>query len=336
MLAQADAFHLPLKNETVHCAVTSPPYWGLRDYRINGQLGLEPIPDCLGWATGSPCGECYVCHMVTAFREVRRVLRPDGTVWLNLGDSYCSSPPGNKRPGASEKSTLHRVLSERYRQTLDAGRGTKRDTSHAPGLKPKDLIGIPWRVALALQADGWWLRTDIIWHKPNPMPESVTDRPTRAHEYLFLLVKSARYYYNADAVKEPASPDTYARYTKGRSSRHKWADGGPGNQTIAKSFAHMLKKKNLAQMRNKRSVWTITTEPFSGSHFATFPQALVKPCILAGCPEGGVVLDCFCGSGTTVLVAESLNRQTVGLDLSFSYLSQIAHSRVSWVQRALL
>jgi DNA modification methylase len=220
--------------------------------------------------------------------------------------------------------------------------------SKIDGLKVKDLVGIPWRVAFALQADGWYLRQDIIWHKPNPMPESVRDRCTKAHEYVFLLSKSERYYYDQEALKEPVAEDTEARYERGRSDGHKYADGGPGNQTIAKGFDHMKKSGNKnkrwganetttrtdgsgivetqrgipweGSVRNKRSVWTITTKPYSGAHFAVMPADLVKPCIMAGCREGGVVLDPFSGSGTTAMVARDLSCRYVGIELNPEYV----------------
>jgi len=185
------------------------------------------------------------------------------------------------------------------------------------GFKPKDLIGIPWRVALALQADGWYLRSDIVWQKPNCMPESVCDRPTRAHEYLFLLTKSPKYYYDADAIREPLQADTSARYLRGRSDDHKYADGGPGRQTIARTFAGQVGREG----RNKRSVWTVATSQVKGAHFATFPPKLIEPCILAGCPPGGIVLDPFSGAGTTGLVAQQHGRDYIGIELNPAYVT---------------
>jgi len=324
-----------MEPESVHCVVTSPPYWGLRDYgtatwaggvdptcrhdprmgvsgastlsgahpigsprdrpqnvcvlcgatRIDSQLGLEPTP------------EAYVESMVAVFREVRRVLRSDGTVWLNLGDSYASSG-GERAYGSSDNGT-------------GRGPGTRRHDVPASGLKPKDLVGIPWRVAFALQADGWYLRSDIIWAKPNPMPESVTDRPTKSHEYLFLLTKSPRYYFDADAVREVGiDPD------RQRSDRI----GGTNGHTVRHSPGGVM---GASQSRNIRSVWTIATQPYPGAHFATFPRALVEPCIKAGCPQGGIVLDPFAGSGTTGMVAQSLSRRAVLIDLNGEYLEQV-------------
>jgi DNA modification methylase len=276
--------------------------------------------------------------MVEVFREVKRLLKDDGTLWLNLGDSYATGTKADR-----QQSTNPGVGAN----NLDAQNSVPRIGTPV-GLKTKDLIGIPWRVAFALQSDGWYLRQDIIWHKPNPMPESVRDRCTKAHEYVFLLSKSERYYYDQEALKEPVAEDTDARYERGRSDGHKYADGGPGNQTIAKSFDHMKKSGNKnkrwganetttrtdgsgivetqrgipweGSVRNKRSVWTITTKPYSGAHFAVMPADLVKPCIMAGCREGGVVLDPFSGSGTTAMVARDLSCRYVGIELNPEYV----------------
>lgn len=299
-----------LPDGSINCCVTSPPYFGLRDYGVEGQLGLEPTPDE------------FVAAMVEVFREVRRVLRDDGTLWLNLGDSYSSSPPGNKTKGVSAKSGLNGVNGEsgRYRESLASGHATKRDTSRIPGIKPKDLIGIPWRVAFALQADGWYLRQDIIWHKPNPMPESVTDRCTKAHEYIFLFAKSERYYFDADAIKEQAV------------SNHASGNGFKGRQGGA---IHMPMSGGAGTadqwlpggMRNRRSVWTVSTKPFKGAHFATFPPDLIEPCVLAGCPVDGTVLDPFFGAGTTGLVAQKHGRNCIGIELNPDYIA-IANERL--------
>lgn len=307
-----------LPDASVHCCVTSPPYWGLRDYGVEGQIGLEPTP------------AEYVAKMVAVFREVRRVLRDDGTLWLNLGDCYASSPPGaGPKPGVSG---LAGINSPTYQATLAAGHDTHRGTlvgSRAIGLKPKDLVGIPWRVAFALQADGWYLRSDIIWSKPNPMPESVTDRPTKAHEYLFLLSKSERYYYDAGAISEQAE-------TGGK------VGGFTPNAAIAagvKPTGNMIAERGAAYIRkdtrNKRTVWTIPTEPFPGAHFAVMPTALVKPCILAGCPTGGTVLDPFTGSGTVAAVALENGCGFVGCELNPAYV-EIAKKRIGNVTPALL
>ena len=337
-----------LPSESVHCVVTSPPYWGLRDYQVEGQLGLEPTP------------EEYVANMVEVFREVWRVLNPTGTVWLNLGDSYSGSGRGPSKWNSAQEM--------RSNQTPPSG------------LKPKDLVGIPWRVAFALQADGWYLRSDIIWNKPNPMPESVTDRPTKAHEYIFLLTKNPRYYYDADAIREIS---LYPNDNRGaRSDSRRGTD-----------MNSMNGKTGL--FRNKRSVWEITTHPYPEAHFATYPEKLVEPCILAGTSEKGVcakcskpwvkltevvsvpdrdtrdnrigvipgrdsatrmnskemkrvekadlgwqptcecsadtvsatVLDPFVGSGTTCAVSQRLGRHSIGIDASAEYL-KLAKERI--------
>jgi len=342
--------------ESVHCVVTSPPYWGLRDYgtatwdggdaecdhqkpnadtghiahttlgggtatnaaqvggykdlcrkcgarRIDSQLGLEPTP------------EAYVANMVDVFREVRRVLRDDGTLWLNLGDSYAAGGTGRRDTSGD--------YADRRAEQFGSGRGNgngpkdyaQRDVP--PGLKPKDLVGIPWRVAFALQADGWYLRSDIIWAKPNPMPESVTDRPTKAHEYVFLLSKAPRYYFDADAVREADS---------GQDHRRVVIDGQPslepsGGIAGTHQGIRTLDGRN-GSGRNIRSVWTIATQPYPGAHFATFPEKLVEPCVKAGCPSDGVVLDPFAGSGTVGRVANRLGRRAVLIDLSADYIDQ--------------
>ena len=268
----------------VHCIVTSPPYWGLRDYGVEGQLGLEKTP-----------GE-YVAKMVEIFAEVKRVLRDDGTLWLNLGDSYAAHNSGNN--GYTDNRTNRK---ERYAAGIPAG------------LKPKDLVGIPWRVAFALQSDGWYLRSDIIWHKPNPMPESVRDRCTKAHEYIFLLSKSARYFYDHEASKEPRQDWG----TRDRKPGSAFVDGTPGRSKQGGG-----QNCNFADAgRNKRSVWTVATRPLKDAHFATFPPKLIEPCILAGCPEGGVVFDPFMGAGTTGLVARKHNRHYLGCELNPEYVA---------------
>ena len=267
-----------LEESSVHCVVTSPPYWGLRDYGADGQLGLEETP------------AQHVANMVDVFREVRRVLRKDGTLWLNYGDSYAAT---------------------------------------GSGLKPKDLCGIPWRVAFALQADGWWLRQDIIWHKPNPMPETVRDRCTKSHEYIFLLAKSLRYYYDADAIKEQSvDPESHKGIRKRAPQRF-----------VRESPEKPRTREGLAKLdgvtyprRNRRSVWTIPTAPYHGAHFATFPPDLVKPCIMAGCPDGGTVLDPFTGSGTVAEVARANGCKFVGAELNPEYI-ELAKKRL--LQRGL-
>ena len=284
--------------ESVQCVVTSPPYWGLRDYGEQGQLGLEATP-----------GE-YVAAMVEVFREVRRVLRADGTLWLNLGDSYAGSWGAQGRTGQmSDRSVISaRQISEHPQ--FNSRTGTRIGDG---ALKPKDLVGIPWRVAFALQADGWWLRSDIIWHKPNPMPESVTDRPTKSHEHMFLLAKSERYYYDAAAIAEQSEYAGALVRTKGNEGMDGGYDGHRTRDGLRRGVV-------VGETRNRRDVWSIPTTPFPGAHFATFPPELIKPCILAGSPEGGVVLDPFLGSGTTAMVAKSLGRRAVGIDLNAEYL----------------
>ena len=274
---------------SVQTCVTSPPYFGLRDYGVAGQIGLEDTP------------EEYVDRMVTVFRAVREVLASDGTLWLNLGDSYATRGGANQTPqmgDAFQRRERGKVVICRSKRLSRAGRWGGGNYPAAGGVKPKDLFGIPWRVALALQADGWYLRSDIIWHKPNPMPESVEDRPTKAHEYLFLFSKSERYYYDADAIREPDSSQDHPRNvldlrepSGGLMSPHRGLRSADGR---------------VGMGRNRRSVWTVATRPFSGAHFAVFPPALIEPCILAGCPPGGTVLDPFMGSGTTAQVATNL------------------------------
>lgn len=249
-----------IASNTFQCCITSPPYWGLRDYGIDGQIGAENIVNT------------YIDDLVKVFREVRRTLKDDGTLWLNIGDSYTS---GNRKWRDSDKKNPAREMS--YRPPTPEG------------LKPKDLIGVPWKVAFALQADGWYLRSDIIWNKPNCQPESVKDRPTRSHEYIFLLTKSEKYYYDYQAIREPA---------------------------------------NNAVLKNKRSVWNINTNGFKGAHFAVFPPELVKQCMLAGSSKGEVVLDPFFGSGTVGIVAESLERKCIGIELNSEY-GEIAKERLS-------
>lgn len=399
-----------LPDESVHCVVSSPPFWGLRSYLPDGhpdkhlELGLErAYPE-------------YVETMVGVFREVRRVLRADGTLWLNLGDSYATGAgavgehPGGGKQGArwkggppSDKSTLRgnghvgggpklkslaHVVNRGVHSAEHAGKQayridqmgpmTQPNRMPQPMLKPKDLCGIPWRVAIALQADGWYLRQDIIWSKPNPMPESVTDRCTKAHEYLFLLSKSERYHYDQEAILEPASPNTHARLSQdvqsqigsdrvpgktngnmkavarrgGGNRSHKGTTeyertGDQHHRTKAGLVAFSEKQRKLADAgsgiknngsfdaamaimpieRNRRSVWTVTTQPFKGAHFATFPPALIEPCILAGCPRGGTVLDPFGGAGTTGLVADRLGRDAILIELNSDY-AEMARKRI--------
>ena len=278
-----------MPDESVHCAVTSPPYFGLRDYGVAGQIGLESTPDA------------FVAEMVAVFGEVRRVLRGDGTLWLNLGDSYNAA--GRKGHGS-------RVGFKQGTNRASAG-GADHVRASSDTLKEKDLLMIPARVALALQADGWFLRSEIIWHKPNPMPESVTDRPTSAHEKIFLLAKNARYFYDADAVKEPAIHA--GRIVKATGSGAK--NLNTGNRTAAGFSDH----DTLVTDRNLRNVWTIASRPFKGAHFATFPPALIEPCIKAGSRLGDTILDPFGGSGTTGLVSQRLGRSAILIELNPAY-----------------
>ena len=294
-----------LPEASVHMVCTSPPYFGLRDYGTGDkQIGLEPTP------------EEFVAALVDVFREVKRVLRDDGTLWVNLGDSYVGgggfSPKSPSNLNGSRQST---------------SKGSISGAIGVPnGLKPKDLIGIPWRVAFALQADGWWLRQDIIWHKPNPMPESVTDRCTKAHEYIFLLTKSAKYFYDSEAVKEPVSEVSLKRAEYGwdcdRPSTKNASMGGDGIH-VGKMGTRFVNPTG----RNKRSVWAVNVAPYQGAHFATWPPELVRPMVLAGCPVGGTVLDPFSGSATTGMVALQERRNYIGTDLNPDYLP-LAERRV--------
>ena len=272
--------------------VTSPPYYGLRDYGHEEQIGLEETP------------EEYIKAMVEVFRCVWDVLEDDGTLWLNIGDSYY-----NYRFGKGQALVKQSVANndQDLPQTC-ARRGNKLD-----GLKEKDLIGIPWMLAFALRADGWYLRQDIIWHKPNPMPESVQDRCTKSHEYIFLMSKSQKYYYDAEAIKEAAIHE--GRIVKATGSDAKNGAKGKFGATAAGFTTH----DTLVTDRNKRSVWTVNTKPYAGAHFAVFPSDLIEPCILAGAPAGGIVLDPFMGSGTTAQVAQNLGRQYLGCELNPDY-----------------
>jgi DNA modification methylase len=278
----------------VQTCVTSPPYYGLRDYGCEGQIGLEPTL------------VQYVAELVGVFRLVRSVLADDGTLSLNLGDSYSVQHIGRRDHGTRSPSSRLGPDRDGLPNSTEVQAGPNRSVA---GLKPKDLLGVPWRVAFALQDDGWYLRSDVIWHKPNPMPESVIDRPTKSHEYLFLLAKSSRYYYDAAAIRrEPDNGQDHPRSalhppepTGGLMSPHRGIRNPEGRN---------------GRGRNKRSVWTVTTTPFRGGHFATFPRALIEPCILAGSRAGDIVLDPFMGSGTTAQVATDLGRNSIGCELN--------------------
>jgi DNA modification methylase len=321
-----------LDAESVQCCVTSPPYYGLRNYQVDGQIGLE--------ATHLE----YVEKMVRVFREVYRVLRNDGTLWLNLGDSYASGKGTCFNPGGNT-SSFNTHLKAQNVHPLDRG---NKSTLEAVGLKPKDLIGIPWRVAFALQADGWYLRSEIIWHKPNPMPESVTDRPTKSHEQIFLLTKSARYFYDQSAVKVPLTKASHVRLgqdiaSQAGSDRVPGKTNGPMKAVRFGGAKGADYQKNISPedpnyrngseqwgreyiptpdlKANLRSVWTITTKPFKEAHFATFPPEIPEICIKAGSKVGDTILDPFSGAGTTGMVAEKLGRKYIGIELNPSYVA---------------
>ena len=286
-----------IESGTVQTCVTSPPYWGLRDYGNDGQIGLEESP------------EAFVQNLVKVFQEVKRVLKDDGTLWLNLGDSYSGS-------GKGPAGNLGKTHDERNMET-------KHSAIVPAGLKPKDLVGIPWRVAFALQADGWYLRQDIIWAKPNVMPESVRDRCTKSHEYIFLLTKSPKYYYDHVAIKEPVAASSLKRAESGWKSDRPSAKVGKEGidiEVMGKRFVN-------PEGRNKRDVWFIPTASFKGAHFAVMPEALVEPCVLAGSKEGDIVLDPFTGSGTVGVVALKHGRNFLGVELNPEY-AEIAYKRI--------
>jgi len=266
---------------SIHCCVTSPPYYALRDYETEGQIGREATP------------EEYIERLVAVFHEVKRVLRPDGTFWLNIADTYCKHP----RQGA----------------------------------KWKDMLGIPWRLALALQSDGWYLRSNVIWEKGNAMPESVTDRCSRSYEHVFQLSKSKRYYFDRAAIAEPIAPTTLVRMRSGRGGSHKYAESVPGQTVQAINRprkAGSISEEELPTHRNKRDVWHINTSSYSGAHFAAFPPQLAETCILAGCPAGGVVLDPFFGSGTTGLAAKRHGRHYIGVEINPTFC-RLAEERIA-------
>jgi len=315
-----------LADESVQCVVTSPPYWGLRDYDTSGQIGLEATP------------EQYVIELVEVFREVRRVMAGTGTLWLNLGDSYTSGDRATWRSGASQNK----------------GQDVQNDMPRPktpPGLKRKDMVGIPWRVAFALQEDGWYLRQDIIWAKPNPMPESVTDRCTKSHEYIFLLTKCEQYFYNHEAIKEPSESDhDSGNGFEGRQggAKHMPMSGGAGtkqpwlhrNSNSPRVTGNLPGRDDNGracngpgqEYRNTRSVWRVGTQPYSEAHFATFPLELPRRCIKAGCPADGVVLDPFMGSGSTGVACVNLGAKFIGIERERAYFD-IACERIDQAQR---
>lgn len=286
-----------LPDNSINCCITSPPYYGLRDYGNDRQIGLEDTP------------EEYIEKLVNVFHEVYRVLMPDGTLWINIGDCYAGSMKG----AAQFPDNAMNYKQGTNRGTLGKATLVKQCT----GCKPKDLIGIPWMLAFALRADGWYLRQDIIWNKPSVMPESVRDRCTKSHEYIFLLSKRRKYYFNAGEIAEPAS--TYNEIVRDRSTTK--LNNTPGRSKMGGLV------RNDYHTRNKRSVWTVATQPLREAHFATYPEKLIVDCIKAGCPEGGIVLDPFIGAGTTALVARKLNRNYVGFELNPDYVN-IAQRRI--------
>jgi DNA modification methylase len=292
LLGDAMARLSEMESDSVQACITSPPYWGLRDYGVAGQLGLEQTPDE------------YVANMREVFEQVRRVLKPDGTLWLNLGDSYAGGGCGSRDPVKWPKQSRNDHMAKHVKAKS--------------GLKTKDLVGIPWRVAFALQAAGWYLRQDIIWHKPNPMPESVRDRCTKAHEYIFLLAKSPKYFFDSEAILEPFV-ETRSGQTKARASTPLTAM--KNDQSNSGGFTRTRDGKN------KRSVWTVTTKPFKGAHFATFPPDLIEPCVLAGTKPGDTILDPFFGAGTVGLVAMKHQRNWIGIELNEAY-ADIAKKRL--------
>ena len=309
-----------LPDNSIDCCVTSPPYYALRDYGCDGQIGLEETP------------EKYIESLCDVFSEVRRVLTPEGTLWLNIGDSYNGNKVGNtevvKNKKVSESNDFHKKL--------------------WGGAKPKDLIGVPWMLAFSLRSQGWYLRQDIIWHKPNPMPESVTDRCTKSHEYIFLMSKSQKYYFDYEAIQEPCADQSRTNYACGNRTNginkdrndNDFGERSKNWKPRTKNCQYDGQKPNSFHLsrengepdkeyyvRNKRDVWSVNVKPCSEAHFATYPFELIKPCILAGCPENGIVLDPFMGSGTTAIVARSLNRNYLGVELNPEYI-KIAHKRL--------
>lgn len=317
----------PLDDNSVDCCITSPPYWGLRDYKNPDQIGLEKSP------------EEYVHKMVQVFSEVYRVLKPSGTLWLNLGDSYAHN-------GAAYHNGKSTLIGRKQGEEMGQA---KRFVKQGNNLKPKDLVGIPWMVAFALRSAGWYLRQDIIWSKPNPMPESVKDRCTKAHEYIFMLSKSQKYYYDAAAIRDTAAASSIKRWNQdlelqegsdrvpGKTNGKMKAVGGPkSDKQRGHSRRHngfndrwdkMTTEEQMSFGANKRSVWTVCTKPFPEAHFATYPEELITPCLLAGSPARGVVLDPFMGAGTTALVALSHGRQFIGFELNPDYIA-IANKRL--------
>lgn len=295
-------------DESIDCVITSPPYYGLRDYGMEEQFGLEETP------------ELYIDNLVTLFREVKRVLKNTGTLWLNLGDSFWSNRSKNGQDWTQ-------VGSKNGKQSLRAG------GKHHQFYKPKDLMGMPWRVAFALQQDGWYLRSDIIWHKPNVIPESVVDRPTKCHEYMFLLSKSEKYFYDYEAIKEES---VYKEWDPVMGSLGAFGNNQSRIRENKEKGSFQGKHgddnfRAIRDKRNKRDVWKVAVKPYKGAHFATYPVELIEPCILAGCPEGGTVLDPFFGSGTTGVAAVKHRRNYIGIELNPSYIN-LANERIDATQ----
>lgn len=289
-------------DKSINCCITSPPYYGLRDYGVDGQIGNEDTP------------EKYIENLVKIFEEVKRVLKDDGTLWLNLGDSWLGT--GGDRKYASKNP----VFNEQQKHNQKNGRYQRKVNMESNGYKPKDLIGIPWMAAFALRNSGWYLRQDIIWAKGNPMPESVKDRCTKSHEYIFLLSKSRKYYFDNAAIKEPAVTQP--------KSRNKKAEGYQADYPNGDRFSDGERVYGADGLRNKRDVWFVNTKPCKEAHFATFPDTLIEPCVLAGCPENGIVLDPFSGSGTTAMVAKRNNRNYIGIELNPAYMA-ISNRRIN-------
>lgn len=290
-----------LPDGCINACITSPPFYALRDYQEENQIGLEKTPDE------------YVEELVKVFREVKRVLREDGNLWLNLGDTYSSH-----KDCKSISQTLSLDTGSEQAHVIDKGRSASRDSKmlKEQGLKNKELIGIPWKVAFALREDGWYLRQDIIWSKKNSMPESVKDRCTKSHEYIFLMTKNPTYYYDNEAIKEDS---IYAPNKTKEVERKKGYYAGKWSNP-EKGSRHDGSFKAIREKKNKRSVWTVATRPFKDAHFAVFPPDLIEPMVLAGCPEKGIVLDPFMGSGTTGMVAQSLGRSWIGCELNPEYV----------------
>ena len=290
-----------LENHSIDCVVTSPPYWGLRDYGVKGQLGLEPTY------------QEHIKNIVNRFQLLKPKLKDSATIWLNYGDCYATAKNGRDASNIVGDDRTFR---------------NKPFTTIQGQLKNKDLVMMPNRIAIALQDDGWWIRSEIIWHKPNPMPESIKDRPTSAHEKIWLITKSKKYYYDADAVREPCQNETIRRMTLGNKGKVGKNKNSTGWKQLNHYWGSEQSKIDANKGRNRRNVWTVTTKPFKAAHFATFPPDLIEPCIKAGCPEGGVVLDPFSGAGTTGIVAKKFNRKAILIELNPEY-NVIAKERIN-------